>query len=118
MMTLIHESGFGGWLTLLLFIGGLAAIFTVGRKLGRPGSVAAAFAVAVLASGSLGIGTGQRAVDRYVQNQTEIGQRVEGLSIGTREAAANLLLSGAGGLLLMAIGGSMALFAMRRGASK
>ncbi|MBN2360574.1 MAG: hypothetical protein JXR83_14050 [Deltaproteobacteria bacterium] len=114
MIDIIRECGFAAWLSLLIFIGGLAAVFTVGRKVGRPGSVAAAFAVAVVASGALGIGAGQRMVDRAVQQQTEIAKQVEYLRIGTREAAANLLLSGACGLLLMAVGGGMALAGARR----
>ena len=118
MIDIIRECGFAAWLSLLIFVGGLAAVFTVGRKVGRPGSVAAAFAVAVIASGALGIGTGQRLVDRAAMGQTELAKQVEFLSIGTREASANLLLSGACGLLLMAVGGGMALAGARRESGK
>lgn len=117
MMTIIHESGFGAWASLIIFFMGIAAVLTVGRAKRRPGSVAAAFAVAVLASGAIGVGTGQRNVDRFVQQTQELGEKVEILSVGTREASANLLLSGGCAMVLVMLGGAMALVFVRRDAS-
>ncbi len=116
MFQLMHESGFGAWLSLILALAGLAATVTVGRRSGRPGSVAAAFAAAVLASGQIGAGGGQRKVDRAVQATpaADLATRVEILSIGTREASANLLFSGLCALLVSAAGGALALGRARR----
>jgi hypothetical protein len=116
MLEIMHESGFGAYLTLFLAVAGLAATVTVGRRGGRPGSVAAAFAAAVLASGQLGAGTGQRSVDRAVSllPEADHAARVAILSAGTREASANLLFSGACGLAVAAVGGLLALGAARR----
>ena len=110
MWTLIHESGFGAWVSLFLTVTGLAAVVTVGRKWARPGAVGAAWAVAVLASGAIGFAAGQRMVDRGINEMhVESGHRVAMLSRGTREASANLFLSGFGALGLCAVGGVMAL---------
>ena len=117
MIDIVHESGWGAWASLLITLLGLVATFTIGRMRGRPGTVAAAFAVAILASGQLGVGTGQRKVDWYVQTQVakdDVAHKVEALSVGTREASANLLLSGGCALLLSMIGGVMALIAVRK----
>ena len=126
MFDLIHESGFAAWVTLLLTVAGAAAITTVGRKRRRPGSVAAAWAIAVLAAGSLGFATGQRKVDqglRGVLHQPEVDptaatpppppvdarRALQMMSIGTREASGNLLLAGGGALVLCLLGGVLAL---------
>jgi hypothetical protein len=116
MLEIMHESGFGAYLTLLFALAGVAATVTVGRRTGRPGSVAAAFAAAVLASGQLGVGTGQRKVDRAVSGlpESDLATRVAILSVGTREASANLLFSGACGLAVAAVGGLLAVGAARR----
>jgi LPXTG-motif cell wall-anchored protein len=116
MIQIFHESGFGGWVVLLFTIAGLAAVTTVGRRWGRPGSVAAAWAVAILAAGSIGFGAGQRSVDRAINSirQAEAagqidagaaGRRVALLSRGTAEAAGNYLLAGGGALGVLLIGG-------------
>ena len=118
MWTLIHESGFGAWVSLFLTVVGLAAVVTVGRKRGRPGGVAAAWAVAVLASGAIGFATGQRMVDRSINMGMIHGDHTEPvpserrtamLSRGTREASANLFLSGFEALALSAVGGALSL---------
>jgi len=111
MLEIMHESGFGAVLTLLLAIAGVAATVTVGRRSGHPGSVAAAFTAAILASGQLGVGTGQRKVDRAVLAlpEADLASRVAILSAGTREASANLLFSGACGLAVAALGGALAI---------
>ncbi|HEY6104864.1 MAG TPA: hypothetical protein VIV59_02705 [Anaeromyxobacteraceae bacterium] len=118
MFQLMHESGYGAWLSLILALAGLAATFTLGRRSGRAGSVAAAFAAAVLASGQLGVGSGQRKVDGAVQATpaSDLATRVEILSVGTREASANLLFSGACALLVLTVGGALALGQARRSA--
>lgn len=111
MFQLMHESGYGAWLSLILALAGLAATFTLGRRTGRPGSVAAAFAAAVLASGQMGVGGGQRKVDRAVQGlpESDLATRVLLLSVGTREASANLLFSGTCAMVVLAVGGALAL---------
>lgn len=109
MFGLVHEAGFSGWMCLLLSIAGLVLTFTVGRRIQRPGSVAAAFAVAILAQGAIGLGLGQRNVDAAVMatDAANLASRVEIVSIGTREASANLLLSGACATLLLLAGAGL-----------
>jgi hypothetical protein len=114
MIELVHESGWGAWAVLLLTLLGLAAALTVGRARGRPGSIAAAFAVAVLAAGQLGVSSGQRRVDQHVRLEPDLARRVEMLSTGTREASANLLLSGGCAMIVMIVGGALALVATRK----
>ena len=117
MWTLMHESGFGAWVSLFLTVAGLAAVVTVGRKWGRPGGVAATWAVAVLASGAIGFATGQRSVDRVINEMVPHGdheeirpeRRTAMLSRGTREASANLFLAGFEALGLSAVGGALSL---------
>lgn len=125
MWHMMVESGFGSWMSLLLTVAGAAATVTVGRRRGRPGSVAACWAVAVLASGALGFGTGQRMVDRWVRGRevpgivtnrplpqrstADVGEQLDGLSIGTREASANFMIAGLGATMLSALGGALAL---------
>jgi hypothetical protein len=126
MWNLIHDSGWGAWLTLLLTVAGAAATVTIGRRRGRPGSVAAAWAVAVLASGALGFSSGQRLVDKAVRGlivrhegkttaegadvpRPDPGMAIQMMSVGTREASSNFLLAGVGGILLSALGGVLSL---------
>ena len=66
MLSLIKDSGFGAWPVLIFTLAGLAATLTVGRKSGRPGSVAAAFALCALAAGAVAFAAGQHAVESYV----------------------------------------------------
>jgi len=127
MLELMHEGGMAPWVALLVAVAGLAAVFTVGRKRGRPGSVAACFAVAVLAIGAAGQGTGQRNVDGAVRGQRpamaqerhdfskdDLATRLEVMSVGTREAAANQVFAGLCATLLMAVGGAAAVATGRR----
>ncbi len=116
MLDIIRESGFAAWVSLLIFVAGLAALITYGRRKGRIGSTGAAWAAAVLASGALGVGTGQRMVDRYVQNlaETDLAGRVMAVSIGTREAAANMLFSGMLAMIVLLVAGVLALVSARR----
>src|SRR5688572_16291087 len=103
MLQLINEAGFGGWFVILFTIIGLAATTTVGRRWGRPGSIAGIWAVVILAAGVSGFGAGQRMTDRAFRrfNQPapessattgeEASRRVSMLSRGSAEAAANLM---------------------------
>jgi hypothetical protein len=128
MWNLIHESGWAAWMTLLLTVAGAAAVVTIGRRRGRPGSVGASWAVAVLASGALGFATGQRMVDRGVRGvhvrhegrtlspeeaakHPPIGpvMQIQMMSVGTREASSNFLIAGLGATLLCALGGALSL---------
>jgi hypothetical protein len=105
MMELMHESGWGAWLSLLLAISGAAAAIALGRRK-NPVAVAVAFAVAVLASGFIGAATAQRAVANSVLSvaETNLETRIEYLALGMSEAASNLLLSGIFALGLCALG--------------
>jgi hypothetical protein len=114
MFQVIKQSGAVGWVTLLLTIAGLAAITTIGRRWGRPGSVAAAWAVVVLASGVIGHGVNQLIVDRALQSGTiEAAHRLALLSHGTAESAATGVIAGNCALLLSAVGGVMVLLRRR-----
>jgi hypothetical protein len=111
MWSLIQDSGFGAWPVIVFTLAGLAATLTVGRRSGRPGSIAASFALCVLAAGALAFAAGQHAVESYVLHQPDsaIADKVTALATGTREASGGLLLAGAGALLVMALGGILAI---------
>ncbi len=112
MMDLINESGWGAWVVFFFALAGVAATLTVGRRVKRPGSIAAAFAVGVLAAGAIGFASGQRAVERYVNHKVpaeDLALRLEHLTVGTREATSNLALAGLCALVLMSVGGGLAL---------
>jgi hypothetical protein len=115
MLSLIQDSGFGAWPVILFTLAGLAATLTVGRRSGRPGSVAAAFALCALAAGALAFAMGQRAVESYVLRQPEgaLADKITALATGTREASGGLMLAGAGALLVMLVGGVLALRAKK-----
>jgi hypothetical protein len=116
----------------MFFIAGVAAVTTVGRRSGRPGSTAAAWAVVILAAGALGYGTGQRKVSAWVNQQSHhhaqgaapsgeqpppSDQRLAILSEGTGEAAANYVLAGVCALLVSALGGVLVFFRRDRTAA-
>jgi hypothetical protein len=111
MLSLIKDSGFGAWPVLIFTLAGLAATLTVGRKSGRPGSVAAAFALCALAAGAVAFAAGQHAVETYVLHQPDgaLADKVTALATGTREASGGLMLAGLGALVVMAVGGVLAL---------
>jgi hypothetical protein len=114
MFDFIRDSGASGWITILFTLAGLAAVTTVGRRWGRPGSVAAAWAVAVLASGAIGHGAGQRAVDRALGSPSiDESKRAALLSRGTAEAAATGIVAGSSALLICAVGGLLVVFRKR-----
>ncbi len=111
MLSLIRDSGFGAWPVLLFTMAGLIVTLTVGRKIKRPGSVAATFAVCALAAGAIAFAAGQRAVESYVLRLPEgaLPEKIAALATGTREASGGLMLAGFGALLVMALGGVLAL---------
>jgi hypothetical protein len=111
MLSLIQDSGWGAWPVLLFTLAGLAATLTVGRKLGRPGSVAAAFALCALAAGALSFASGQHAVETFVMKlpDSALAEKVTALATGTREASGGLMLAGFGALLVMVLGGVLSL---------
>jgi hypothetical protein len=125
MLQIFQESGIGGWIVLIFTIAGLAAVTTVGRRWGRPGSVAAAWAVAILAAGSIGFGFGQRSVNRGMRGVAGDGsgqmnapppeRMVAMLSRGTAEAAGNYVLAGNGALLVLLVGGLLVFFRKKDG---
>ena len=96
-MELILEAGVAGPVSLVLFVVGLVAVV-------RGKDVARGFAVAILATGFVGFGVGERLVTRAAEAAPALSTKVAFLTVGTREASANLLLSGAMALLLVAIG--------------
>jgi hypothetical protein len=111
MFELVHES----WFSLVVTAAGLAATLTKGRRIERPASVAAAWAVAALAGGMLGMALGQQKVDAAFRRMSELdlATRVKILSVGTREATANLLFGAGCALLLLAVGTALALIGVK-----
>jgi hypothetical protein len=99
-MELFAEAGLAGTVSLVLFV--VALVFVVRGKGG-----ARAFAVAILATGVTGFGVGERMVTHAAEAAPELSTRVAFLTMGTREASANLLLSGVMALLLIAIAGAV-----------
>jgi hypothetical protein len=111
MFHLISESGIGGWIVLLFTIVGLAVVLTVGRRSGRPGSMAAIWAAAILAAGAIGYGTGQHATDRGLRNpDIDPQRRAALLARGSAESASNFILAGNGALLVLLAGGLLSAF--------
>ena len=134
MFGLIVESGAAGWVILAMFIAGVAAVTTVGRSSGRPGATAAAWAVAILAIGSLGYGVGQRRVNSSVNRAAHAPPTAEqgraplsppprrwrrsrnawpSSARGHRRPAANQVLAKIAASLVSALGGALVFF--RRG---
>lgn len=108
-MELLREAGIFGPAAVLLFIVGLGATLTRGRARGATLATAAPFILGILALGQLGQGIGQRLVRDATDQVPDLVQKVSFLNIGTGEAAANLVVSGAAALLLAAIAGVVSL---------
>lgn len=104
-MDLILEAGIFGPAIALAFTVGAFATVRADDAL-RTAQVAA---LTVVVLGILGTGLGQRLVDKAVQGVTDPAKQVALLSAGTREAAAGNLLGGGAGLLLIALGGAVAI---------
>lgn len=103
-MSLFSEAGIFGWLGVVLFAGGL--MYAVVRpERGVP--AAKGLAVIVMAIGMLGSSLGQRLVDRAVDAEPELAQKVVMLSVGTRETSANLLLASLFALALMGVAAAL-----------
>jgi hypothetical protein len=107
-MDFMRDCGVMGYLVLILAIAGIIVSATWGRKNGKPGGVATGFAAALLSAGAMGYGMGMQKVAAAVQG-TEAAGRADLLNIGSREASGNLLLAGLCGLVLLAVGGILAL---------
>jgi hypothetical protein len=108
-MELLREAGIFGPLSVLLFVGGLVVTVTRGRASHATMATAAPFILAILALGQVGQGLGQRLVRDAVEKVPDLAQKVSFINIGTGEAAANLVVSGACALLLCAIAGVVSL---------
>lgn len=102
-MELLLEAGIAGPLAFALFVVGLIAVVR-----GKGG--ARDFASAILAIGFLGFGVGERLVTRAAEAAPDLSTKLAFLTVGTREASANLLLSGAMALLLVVIGAALERF--------
>lgn len=111
IIELVTDCGVFGMVAIVTTAAGAVATLRIGRRVGRPGSVAAGFAAAVLSLGAIGYGLGVFAVERAVNKVAELdaAQRVVLLNMGNREAAGNLIVAGTGALLLLALGGALAL---------
>lgn len=96
-MQLFQEAGAFAYVALAAFCAGLYLV-VVQRSRQAP-----AFAAAILALGALGGGLGQRMVDRYLEGVPDLPTKIAVLSAGTREATANLVLSGLLALLLLGV---------------
>ncbi len=116
MMTLIEQAGWGAYPTLIFTAIGLVVVLTAGRKSGRPGSFAAAWTAVILASGAMGFGSGTISVDKFIEKlpPEKAASAATFVAVGIHESATNFLLAGMGGLLVMAVGGVLALAATRK----
>jgi hypothetical protein len=108
-MDLLREAGIFGPLSVLLFLSGLTVTLTLGRARGAVVATATPFILAILAAGQLGHGLGQRLVRDAIEKVPELAQKVSFLNIGTGEAAANLVVSGAAAFLLCVVAGLVGL---------
>ena len=106
-MDLVYEAGAVGLLTLALFAVGVVRAARAKARAEPPLAAALPFVIAVLASGELGQGLGQRNVRAALDRVPDLVSKVELLNVGTGEAAACLLLSGAAALLLSAVAGAL-----------
>ena len=110
MLEFLRECGVFGYLSVALIAVALAVVATKGRKTGRPCSMAAGFAVAILASGALGFAGGVNALGIAVMAtpETDLVKRTASLAIGHREAVYNFVVAGGGALLVQLVGGLLA----------
>jgi hypothetical protein len=109
MLAAIHEAGWVSWLAVAAMVAGLVFVVSVGRKAGRAGSVAASWSAVVVAVALLNASAGQHKVDDAVQRESDPARQIAMMSLGTREASSNLFVGGSCVLLLMAVGGLIAL---------
>jgi len=95
-MDMFTEAGIGAVISLALFVVGLV---TAARGGGRPDALAGA----IVAVGAIGTGLGQRLVARAAEAAPTLGDKVEILAVGTREATANLVVAGTLALVLIVV---------------
>ncbi len=105
-MSFLRDCGVMGYIDMLFILLGIVLSFTVGRKNGRPVATATTLAFAALALGAIGFSFGLHAVERAVITlpESELPKKVAFLAIGDREAVRNLLLGGAGALVILLCG--------------
>lgn len=94
-MQIFVEAGAFSFVALGLFLGGLVAR-------ARGGAVEH-WAIAILAAGALGNGLGQRLVARAAEQAPSLADKVAILGAGSSEAAANALIAGVLGALLLVV---------------
>ncbi len=117
MIDILREAGYNGPLIVLLTLGGVAACVAAARGGKRAGSVAMAFALVILACSTLAQALGQHLVNQAIAArvmQLDSRQLVELVSVGTMEASRNLLVGGAGALVVLAAGAAMSMVSARR----
>jgi len=116
MFEIIHEAGYNGPLSILLTVAGVVTCVVAARKERSAGMCAMAFALVILALSVLSQALGQHLVNQAIAaRMMELDSRalVELVSIGTMEASRNLLLGGAGALVVLASGGGLSLLSRR-----
>jgi hypothetical protein len=96
-MQLFIEAGFASWLSAGLFLVGIGLVAF--KKL-----PATPWAIAIVASGVLGQGLGQRLVSRAAEGAPSLPEKVMFLSLGSSEAAANHVIAGGLALILLVVG--------------
>jgi Mn2+/Fe2+ NRAMP family transporter len=95
-MDMFTEAGIGAYVSLTLFIVALVRSAKSGARL-EP------WATAIVATGALGAGLGQRLVARAAELAPTLPEKVTILSIGTREATANLVVAAMFALVLLIV---------------
>lgn len=105
-MNVVMEAGPLALLCIVLTLVGLAVTVVFGRRSGKAGATSASFAAAAASVGLIGAALGQRAVAAAVERAAS-DQAVATLSLGTREASANLLVAGVCALLLVITGAAI-----------
>lgn len=100
-MDLFIEAGVFAYVGFALFVIGIVVALRAPKRAAKNAGLVAA---AIVALGIAGAGMGQRLVDGAVSKEPDLNKKVEMLSLGTREAAANELLAGMFALALLALG--------------
>lgn len=100
-MEFMREGGFGMWLTLAVFLGGVGLAYA--RRAQGGERIALGGAIAVLASGLLGMSTGIYATVTYLGG-VAAAEHSEVLAIGIRESVNNTLFAAALAFVLAIVG--------------
>ncbi len=95
-MTLFSEAGVGAIISLGLFFVALVALARQGRV--EP------WATAILATGAIGAGLGQRLVAAAAEQAETLPEKIAIVAVGTREATANLIVAGTLAMMLVVVG--------------